>query len=104
MKKKLTQFELQVQKNKRSVEKQLTTFEVGDIVKIVNCSNTGGLNKNGRTGKIISIRGGQYQVQLHCTQTGGHGIVSIFVKVLNRHVGLTSETRWFEKDQIIKCS
>lgn len=77
-------------------------IRIGDIVKITETANTGGLEKNGRTGVVTRIENEDYEVKLHCTHSGGHLIKSTYVKELNRYVGETTVKKWFNKNQIIK--
>ena len=93
-----------VAKTSKSVAKQLSTFQVGDVVKLIDVDNTRkGLDKNGRTGIVTRIENNQYEVELHCTTTGGHDCISIFVEKLNRYVGNTGEKQWFDVKQLSKC-
>ena len=90
-------------KNQKNVQQEKTTFQVGDTVKLVGVKNTKkGLDKNGRTGEITRIINGEYEVLLHCTDTGGHIVRTIFNKTLGRFVGETGEKQWFTKEQIYK--
>ena len=79
-------------------------FKSGNIVKIINCSNTGGLDKVGRTGTVMKVDAKQVQVLLHCTHTGGHNVKSKYIESLNRYVGYTNESWWFDKSDVIKIS
>jgi len=88
-------------KNKNKVLN--SQLKVGDTVKVVNTSNEGGLNKNGRTGTITRVENNQYEVQLHCTHTGGNETKTIFIKELDRYVGLTKIKRWFSRQDLTKC-
>ena len=91
------------QKNKANSDKQLQ-FKVGNIVKLVDVNNSRvGLDKNGRTGIVTRVDGNQYEVQLHCTQTGGNSVKSVFVIELCRFVGLTNVKQWFDAKQLSKC-
>lgn len=91
------------QKNKVNSDKQ-PKFKVGSIVKLVDVNNSRvGLDKNGRTGIITRCEGNQYEVQLHCTQTGGNSVKSVFVIELCRFVGLTNVKQWFSANQLQKC-
>jgi hypothetical protein len=91
-----------VSKLSKQVAKEKANFKVGDTVKLINTSNKGGLNKNGRTGTILRIEGDQLQVNLHCTHTGGHKTKSLFIKELNRYVAVTDEFSWYSKQDVIK--
>jgi hypothetical protein len=93
-----------IKKIGKAVANSQQDFKSGNIVKIVNCSNTGGLSKNGRTGSVMRVAATQVQVVLHCTHTGGHNVKSIYIKSLDRCVGITQETQWFNKSDVIKIS
>jgi hypothetical protein len=94
-----------VNKLSKSVEKEKSTFKVGNIVKLVDVNNSRvGLDKNGRTGIITRCDGNQYEVQLHCTQTGGNSVKSVFVLELGRFVGLTNVKQWFSSNQLQKVT
>lgn len=87
-------------KNKDKVLKR--KIHIGDIVKITETANTGGLEKNGRTGVVTRIENEDYEVKLHCTHTGGYNTKSKYIKELDRYVGETTVKKWFNKKQIIK--
>jgi ribosomal protein L21E len=92
------------QANKAKVEKQLSHFSVGDIVKITDCNNSRkGLDKNGRTGIVTRTTETQVEIQLHCTTTGGNETKSEFIVELGRYVGITNVKQWFNKNQIQLC-
>lgn len=79
-------------------------LKVGNIVKLVDVNNSRvGLDKNGRTGIVTRVDGNQYEVQLHCTTTGGNTCKSVFVAELFRFVGLTNVKQWFDASQLSKC-
>jgi ribosomal protein L21E len=89
-------------KNKAKVEKELTTFGVGDLVKLVDAPNTRiGLDKNGRTGYVTRVQGNQIEVNLHTCTPNGHIGVSTFIEALKRHVVQTKEKQWFAPKQLL---
>jgi ribosomal protein L21E len=92
-------------KNRKTVAKQLSTFKEKDVVKLIDCNNSRkGLDKNGRTGIVTRVEGNQYEVQLHCTTTGGNDCKTVFVPELCRFVGLTNVKQWFDAKQLQKVT
>lgn len=90
-------------KTANKIAKKLKNIKEGDTVKVIFEKNEKkGIQKNGRTGTVISVRGNEYDVKLHCTHTGGNNTKSVYNEKLNRYIGETEEVISFKKENLFK--